>query len=116
MFLSVTNYKYDEVKYNHPEKIIDSWWWSGSRQNFIKVTKTFKRVAKELPGDYCIVWCSEFEAINCMFYTGNPSFGKIGREYIDTMKSKGYKVAAFNDALPEYIVKDTSILILNYSE
>lgn len=78
-------------------------------------TESFKSAARTLPKDYVIVWCHNFERIECMFYTGNTAYGPIEDYKVMDLHKRGVKLAVFQrQDLPDYIRNDSLILKLPF--
>ena len=62
--------------------------------------------------------CKSFEDVELMFYQNVNAYHWFPEEKVlDSLQALGYKFAAFkshtDQYLPEYITKDTTILIIN---
>lgn len=110
----VINFNYPQMKFDH-SLTEDSW---GSRINFAKTQNTlsYKKIAAQnLPSNTAVIGFQNFDEVECMFFTGLPSYGySISAENIQQIKNKGYRIAVFENRIPPTLTKDASILILPY--
>lgn len=88
--------------------------WGRFFQNTADNTVVYKNLSKDLSKEYVIAYCNQFEEIDCMFYSGITAYSWLDEKKIKELKSSGKKLAVFKSNLPEFIVKDSSIVILPY--
>lgn len=106
------NFNYSQIKFDH-SLTEDSW---ESRINFAKTQNTlsYKKIAAlRLPSNTAVVGFQNFDQVECMFFTGLPSYGySISAENIQQIKDGGYRIAVFENQIPPILAKDSSVLIL----
>jgi 4-amino-4-deoxy-L-arabinose transferase len=76
----------------------------------------YKQILKENTNlKMAIVGFSNFDDIDCRFYTGFPCYGYyLNAENIQKLKSGGYQIAVFRNLIPENLQNDKSVIILPY--
>jgi 4-amino-4-deoxy-L-arabinose transferase len=80
--------------------------------------KIYRSIADSIMQKYVVLNCKEFEDVELMFYHGgNAHHWYFEERVLDSLQHAGHKFAAFkshgNQQLPEYIVRDTAILIID---
>lgn len=84
----------------------------------INNTQIYKSISNEITQNYVIINCKSFEDTEMMFHKDVNAFHWFPEQRVlDSLQSKGYKFAAFNNNngqnLPEYITNDKRILIID---
>ena len=82
-------------------------------------TTIYKNLPASIAQEYIILNCKEFEDVELMFYTNaNAYHWWFPERTLDSLQNLGHQFAAFpshgNQALPDYILKDSTILILEH--
>jgi len=86
------------------------------RQEYMHNASIFKEVGNRFPQkDYVLFNCKD--PVRAMFYSGMTSYQNIpDNTTCSQLEKEGIKIAIFNDGqLPTYILKDSSIVKLNYT-
>ena len=90
------------------------------RNNKIHNTSIFKNIDKDIAHTYVLLNTRAYENIELMFFQDCTSYQFYPNEReIDSLQNLGHKFAAFNylndpQQLPEYILRDSSILKMDY--
>lgn len=109
------NLKPNTLKMFHKHGMSDYNW--ENRQAKIHNTEIYKSLDTYLNGNYIIFNSKPMEYPEVMFFSNQNVYNWWPeKEYIDSLKNQGYKIAAFtshgNQILPAYIVSDPYISII----
>lgn len=105
---------------NFSFKTVEGWHWrdttgeSGRYKEYkIYCKQYFKELAKTYnPQTSVIIFCSQ--NIDCMFYTDFTAYYWVEEKDVKLLRESGRKILVFNTpVLPEYIRKDSSLVLLN---
>lgn len=89
-----------------------------TRNAKINNTIIYKNLPPQITQNCVVINCKSFEDVELMFYQNVNAYHWYPEKHtLDSLQHLGYKFAAFkshnNQVLPEYIVNDTNILIIN---
>lgn len=92
--------------------------WNELRNAKIHNTNIYKGLPTKVDTSYIVMNCKDFEDTEVMFYHNyNAYHWWMEEKQIDSLQSLGFKFAVFksfgNHQLPEYILNDSLILIIN---
>jgi len=109
-WLYLQNLSVDKIAGNHwrnPET-----YWGQFAQNTADNTTTYKRLNELVPPNSVIAYCNQFEEIDCMFYSGITAYSYLDEKSFKILKTSERKIAVFNNHLPEFVIRDTSVFII----
>lgn len=87
-------------------------YWGKFMQNTADNTVIYKNLNRLISEDYVVAYCNKFEEIDCMFYSGITSYSYLDEKKLKELKLSGKKIAVFENNLPEFVTRDTSIYII----
>jgi 4-amino-4-deoxy-L-arabinose transferase-like glycosyltransferase len=109
-FILFRNLNVDEIASSHwrnPESK-----WGRFFQNTADNVITNKKLSTIVPDDCVVVYCNQFEEIDCMFYSGVTAYSYLDESKFARLKLEGKKIAVFNNNLPEFVIGDSNVYII----
>ncbi|MBK7567766.1 MAG: glycosyltransferase family 39 protein [Bacteroidetes bacterium] len=111
-----TNLKYETLRKTH-ERGLSNYNWD-NRKIKIHNAEIYRSLDTTLNGSYIIFNGKSMEDVEALFYSNQNVYAWWPeKDVIDSLKSKGYKIAAFashgNQILPQFIIEDKDIIIIN---
>ncbi len=108
------------INFNYPKLVCDytstgSEWFQKNNLSKFENAQTFNTLNKVLNNKTVIVGLRNHLEVDAMFYTSFYCYNdKITLHEIKDLQSKGYKIAAFKNSVPEVLERDKSVQILNF--
>ncbi len=115
MGISFLAFNLNKIERNHTAEKSNYYGIPKYRENKIFNTELYKKIPDILGGEkYVIFNCKPFENVDLSFYTGYRGYPYFPDSItIANLKLTGNRVAVFNkDYLPDYILNDTEIFII----
>lgn len=111
-----SNLKYETLRKTH-QRGLSNYNWE-NRNAKIHNSEIYKNLDATLKDNYIIFNGKPMEDVEALFYSNQNVYSWWPeKKVIDSLKSKGYKIAAFashgNQILPQFILDDKDIIIIN---
>jgi 4-amino-4-deoxy-L-arabinose transferase len=101
---------HNSVFYNH----YDNTNWIGNiRTEKIKKANLYRKLAKVIPQDVVIVYFTDRDDIDCMFYTDNLSYPPISETEFKQLTLTGRRILFMTDTVPQYAKGNTQVSSMN---